>query len=251
MSVEECVSQTQTYEDALTEFVEDDLITGVVQVLKSGKEGTVYCCRASPRTGHEFLAAKVYRPREHRLFHNSAVYEEGRWIPDKRLRRAVAGKSRVGREVQADTWVGHEYETLRLLHGAGAAVPEPLARSGQALLMTYVGDFDAPAPLLQHAELAADAAEPLFGRLLREIELWLSCGRVHADLSAFNILYWEGEPTVIDFPQAVDPEVNTNARELLTRDIANLCRFFARFGIRADAESLAAGLWRRWRPREW
>jgi RIO kinase 1 len=251
IAVEVRVNQTQTYEDALTDFFEDDLITDVVQVLKSGKEGTVYCCRAAPRTGHELLAAKVYRPREHRLFHNNAVYQEGRWIGDRRLERAVAKKTRAGRGFQADTWVGQEYETLQLLHGAGAAVPRPFARSGQALLMTYIGDLDAPAPLLQHAEVPAEAAEPLFGRLLHEIELWLSCGRIHADLSPFNILYWEGEPTVIDFPQAVDPETNTNARELLTRDIGNLCRFFSRFGIRADAEVLVNGLWRRLRLREW
>lgn len=237
--------------EVLTEFFEDDLITEVIRVVKSGKEGTVYCCRASPRTGEELLAAKVYRSSEHRMFHNSAIYQEGRWMPDKRLRRAMASKSRVGRSTQADTWVGHEFQTLQMLHAAGAAVPRPFARSGQALLMTYVGDLDAPAPLLQHAEIAHEEALPLFRRLLQEIELWLSCGRVHADLSAFNILYWENQPTVIDFPQSVDPEENMNARDLLTRDIGNLCRFFARFGVRADAEGVATNMWRRLRWREW
>jgi serine/threonine-protein kinase RIO1 len=38
---------------------------------------------------------------------------------------------------------------------------------------------------------------------------------------------------------------------LLTRDIANLCRFFARYGVRADAQALAGGLWRRVRWRDW
>lgn len=237
--------------EVLAEFFEDDLITEVIRVVKSGKEGTVYCCRASARTGEKLLAAKVYRSTEHRMFHNSAVYREGRWIGDKRLRRAMASKSRVGRSTEADTWVSHEYQTLRVLHAAGAAVPRPFARSGQALLMTYVGDEDVPAPLLQHAEIDPAEAEPLFRRLLQEIELWLSCGRVHADLSPFNILYWDNQPTVIDFPQSVDPETNMNARELLTRDIGNLCRFFARFGIRADAEALANGLWRQVRWREW
>jgi RIO kinase 1 len=248
---EERVSQIHTDDDALMTFIEEDWITDVVHVLKSGKEGTVYCCRAASHTGQEFLAAKVYRSREHRLFHNNAVYQEGRWIPDRRLRRAVANKSRTGREVQADSWVAHEFETLQRLHNAGAAVPQPFARSGQALLMTYVGDYAEPAPLLQHAGLSVEEADPLFRRLLREVELWLDCGCVHADLSPFNILYWEGKPTVIDFPQAVDPATNPQARELLTRDLANLCRFFARFGVRADAETLAGGLWRRMRSREW
>ena len=249
--LEERVSQIHTDDDALMTFIEEEWITDVLHVLKSGKEGTVYCCRAAPHTGQEFLAAKVYRSREHRMFHNNAVYQEGRWIGDRRLQRAVANKSRTGREFQADSWVAHEFETLQLLHSAGAAVPRPFARSGQALLMAYIGDQVEPAPLLQHARLPADAADPLFRRLLREIELWLDCGCIHADLSPFNILYWAGEPVVIDFPQAVDPATNLQAHELLTRDLANLCRFFARFGVRADAETLAGGLWRRMRSREW
>lgn len=241
---------TQIYEDVLTEFETDGWISDVVQVLSSGKEGTVYCCRGGVRTDRELVAVKVYRPREHRTFRNDAVYQQGRWIPDKRLRKAVASKSGVGRQVQASGWVGHEFETLQLLHGAGAAVPEPLARSGQSLVMAYVGDIASPAPLLQHAEVPRADAEPLFRRLLREIEFWLACGRIHADLSPFNILLWRGEPTVIDFPQSVDPEVNPNAGNLLARDVANVCRFFARLGVRADAEMIAAGMWRRYLHRE-
>jgi len=262
ISLEMCVTQTQfdsetdetdapSDDGALSEFFEAEWITEVVREVKSGKEGTVYCCRAAARTGHDLLAAKVYRPPEHRLFHNRAVYEEGRWIGDRRLGRALAKKTRVGRALGADIWGAHEYETLALLHGAGAAVPKPVARSGQALLMTYVGDLDRAAPLLQHAEIPSDEAASLFRRLLREIGLWLGCGRVHGDLSPYNILYWNGEPTVIDFPQAVDIETNPQARALLTRDVTNLCRFFARYGVRADPEMVAFDLWRREGPRGW
>ncbi len=222
IALEVRVSVSATYEDVLADFIEDDLITDVIRVLKSGKEGTVYCCRAAARTGQELLAAKVYRPPEHRLFHNSAVYQEGRWIGDKRLRRAVANKSRAGREVQSDMWVGHECETLQLLHGAGAAVPQVFGRSGQALLMTYVGDHETAAPMLQHAAVPAGVAEPLFRRLLGEIELWLDQGRVHADLSPFNILYWEGQATVIDFPQAVDPEQYDESKKEAKRTPSSL-----------------------------
>lgn len=241
---------SQVYEATLTEFMIDGWVSEVVQVLSSGKEGTVYCCTAGARADRELVAVKVYRPREHRTFRNDAVYQQGRWIPDKRLRKAAASKSRLGRQVQAAGWVGNEYETLQRLHGAGAAVPEPLAQSGQSLVMAYIGDAEAPAPLLQHAGVTPAQADRLFRRLLREIELWLACGRVHADLSPFNILIWRGEPTVIDFPQSVDPETNANARELLARDIANVCRFFARLGVRADAAGIAAGLWYRYLRQE-
>jgi RIO kinase 1 len=157
----------------------------------------------------------------------------------------VAQKSRTGRAFLADTWVDQEFETLRLLSDAGASVPKPIARNGQALLISYIGEAFRPAPLLQHSKLERHEAEPMFKKLLDDIELWLSCGRVHADLSPFNILYWAGVATVIDFPQAIDPMTNGNARRLLTRDIGNVCRYFAAYGIRADPEWIAAGMWRR------
>lgn len=244
-------SDAPSYDGALAEFFEADWITEVVREVKSGKEGTVYCCRATARTGHELLAAKVYRPPEHRMFHNRAVYEEGRWIGDRRLELAVAKKTRTGRALGADTWVAREFQALGSLHAAGAAVPQPVARSGQALLMSYVGDLDGPAPLLRHAEVPATEAVPLFRRLLHEVGLWLACGLVHGDLSPYNILYWEGQPTVIDFPQAVEAAANPQARVLLGRDVANLCRWIGRYGVRADAEPLAADLWRREGPRGW
>jgi RIO kinase 1 len=93
-----------------------------------------------------------------------------------------------------------------------------------------------------------EEAPALFRHVMRNIELWLSLDRVHADLSAFNILYWEGVLTIIDFPQAVDPQVNPNAGMLLARDVENVCRFFARHGVHSDAAHLADRLWQRyWR----
>ena len=51
---------------------------------------------------------------------------------------------------------------------------------------------------------------------------------------------------MIDFPQAVDPQVNPNARALLARDVTNVCRFFARHGVPTDPERIADLLWRRY-----
>jgi RIO kinase 1 len=87
----------------------------------------------------------------------------------------------------------------------------------------------------------------MFRRLLWNVELWLHHGRVHGDLSAFNVLYWEGRAVVIDFPQAVDPDVNPNAYQLLARDLTNLCSYFRRYGVRADGNRLADDMWMRWK----
>jgi len=229
----------------LEAFHERELISDVLHVVKSGKEATVYCCRAHPSTGREFLAAKVYRPRHMRNFRNDAVYQQGRVILDARLRRAVKNKSRTGRGVQFGSWVEHEFETLRMLWEAGADVPEPLAESGPAILMEYIGDCDAPASMLRNVSLPPEEVHALFDVLMRNVELWLACDIVHADLSAYNVLYWKGAVKVIDFPQAVDPRFNMSAFSLLSRDIDNLCRYFVQYGMETRPSRLAGELWTR------
>ena len=44
---------------------------------------------------------------------------------------------------------------------------------------------------------------------------------MHADLSAYNLLWWEGRLVAIDLPQAVELTTNTDAYDLLHRDVAN------------------------------
>jgi RIO kinase 1 len=66
---------------------------------------------------------------------------------------------------------------------------------------------------------------------------------IHADLSAYNVLYWEGSVTIIDFPQAVDPLGNRSGFDLLRRDVQRLCDYFARYGVRANPQALAGELW--------
>jgi len=72
--------------DALEPFFKERWISEVLHIVKSGKEATVYCCRAHPDTELGLLAAKVYRAREDRSFKNDAIYQEGRVVLDKRLR---------------------------------------------------------------------------------------------------------------------------------------------------------------------
>jgi RIO kinase 1 len=254
---------------ALEAFFEEGWITEVSAPVKSGKEATVYCCQAGRDVEAAYLAAKVYRDREDRTFRNDAIYQAGRPILDRRLRRAVAKKTAVGVSWQFSSWIEQEFNTLCLLHAAGGDVPRPVAcavggnlleytgepvpwrrrglgQPANAILMHFVGDEEVPAPHLQHAPMTRAEAHPLFERIMRNISLWLSHNLVHGDLSAFNILYWQGQITVIDFPQAVDARVNHNAEFLLHRDIENVCRFFARFGVHADPAAIARGLWRRY-----
>lgn len=236
--------------EALDAFYDNGLILDDPLLVKSGKEATVYRCPADPATGREFLAAKVYRSRDTRRFASDSMYQEGRVILERRTRLAFEKKTAVGREFQAASWTENEYQTLRTLHAAGADVPQTFARTPGAILMEYIGDAEGPAPMLSNVHLERDEATQLFERVLWNIELWLARDRIHADLSPFNILAWNGRVTIIDFPQAVDPRFNPHARDLLGRDIANVCRYFARFGAHGSPEWLASDLWRRFQRSE-
>jgi RIO kinase 1 len=239
---------------SLAHFYEENLITDVLAAVKSGKEATVYCCAAHRATGVEYLAAKVYRPRMFRSLRNDAVYREnrplrnefGRRVPEGRRRRAAGRGGEHGRAAQITSWISYEFETQRLLYEAGGDVPRPLSQIGNALLMEYVGVEGEPAPLLREAEITREEAAPLFARIMRNVELFLACDRIHGDLSAYNILYCDGRATIIDFAQAVDARSPGDVYSLLARDIERVCRHFARYGVEADAGGLAAEMWTRY-----
>jgi RIO kinase 1 len=237
------MSRNYPPEAKLEGFLDSDWIDEVLYRVKPGKEATVLCCRGGPAAPVGLIAAKVYHDREFRGFANDALYQQGRVIVDRRARRAFANKTHFGREVQSRMWTASEYETLRLLHAAGADVPRPLTCSSEVILMEFVGDDVGPAMPLNRMSPERDEARHLFDCLLGNIELWLAHDRIHADLSPFNVLYWDGRLKVIDFPQAVDPRFSPKAQELLRRDVDNVCRYFARYGVRADPVRLADDLW--------
>lgn len=229
------------------EFRGEGLIGDVITVLKTGKEATAYLCTGGPNLHVPLAVAKVYHERDHRNFNNDALYQEGRVILNGQVRRAVQGKSEFGRVAQGALWVDHEFEVLSDLQYSGADVPEPYVCAESAILMQYIGDESGAAPQLQHVSLHRDEAQRLRDRVLWNVELLLNQNVIHADLSAFNILYDAGQVWLIDLPQAVDARFSPSARSLLERDLRNVNRYFARQGAPFDVEWTARHLWNRWR----
>lgn len=241
-------------EENLGAFRDSRLITSVLRKVKGGKEANVYCCAAHPATGLPLVAAKVYRPREFRSLRNDTQYRQGRALLGadgkaasikRREARALELHSRFGRELEHTSWLAYEFYTLEKLYDAGVHVPLPLKQSEHVILMDYVGDETVPAPPLSHVRLAADEATALFQQLLSDVETMLAHGVIHGDFSAYNVLYWEGQVKIIDFPQVVDPAGNPDARFIFGRDVERLCQYFARYGLAAQPRQLAADMWER------
>ncbi len=242
--------------DSLSALYDQQLITDVIAQVRGGKEASVYCCTAHASTGADLLAAKVYRPRMFRQLRNDHMYRVGRDIimadgvalndTDHREMRAVMKGTAFGKLVSHTSWLMHEFKTLEKLYNAGAAVPRPYASGENVILMGYIGDEFTAAPTLNAVRLERDQAVALFDEALRNVELLLQHGLIHGDLSAYNILYWDGAITLIDFPQVTDIESNPKARFILSRDLVRLCEYFAAQGVQRDAEALAETLWYRY-----
>ncbi|HEX5040674.1 MAG TPA: RIO1 family regulatory kinase/ATPase, partial [Candidatus Limnocylindria bacterium] len=61
-------------------------------------------------------------------------------------------------------------------------------------------------------------------------------------LSPYNVLWWRGHLVIIDLPQAVEFTTNTDAFDLLHRDVANVGEWFLRRGLEIDVEAVYAEL---------
>lgn len=240
----------------LGQFYDTGFISDVTRRVKGGKEANVYCCTPHPASGRDLIAAKLYRPHKFRSLKNTTQYQQGRAVLDAkgdvvsardwRMHKAIAGKSRKGVVAAQTSWLMYEFTLMQQLHQAGADVPEPIKHNEYALLMEFVGDETMPAPMLIDVTLDSTEARPLFERLMWNIELMLSCGWVHGDLSAYNVLYWNGEMAIIDFPQVVDPQTNPDARAIFRRDVERVCGYFARYGVQGHPGRLAHDLWNKY-----
>ncbi len=243
---------------SLTDFYRQEYITDVLAMVRGGKEASVYRCAARPGHGVDLLAAKVYRPRQFRQLRNDKMYREGRAIlredgkaakeTDHRLMRAIGKKSDFGVQVEHTSWLMYEFNTLRTLYAAGAAVPKPYAVAENAILMGYVGNDEMAAPTLNTVELERNEARELFTETMRNVELMLANGMIHGDLSAYNLLYWEGKITLIDFPQVSDSHGNSQSHFILKRDIERVCAYFAAQGVKAaqNPDDIMRRLWKRY-----
>lgn len=235
-------------------FYDQDYITDVLARAKGGKEANVYCCAGHPDTGLELVAAKVYRPRMLRNLRNDARYRQsriildefGKEVKDRRYLHAIQKGTQIGKELLHTSWLEHEYTTLQALYAAGVHVPRPLTCGYNTILMAYIGDLSQSAPNLTQVTLAQREAKALFNLLLRDLEKMLACFRVHGDLSAYNVLYWEGRAYIIDFPQAVDPRKNPDAYDIFKRDVLRLCQYFGRYRIPSRPDQLAREMWQRY-----
>ncbi len=198
-------------------------------VVSTGKEANVFYADGQYEGKDVPMAVKIYRI-ETSEFDKMDEYLFG----DERFdMRRISPKEKIF------IWTEKEFRNLERAKEVGVSVPEPYTYMKNVLLMEFIGEDEVPAPTL--VELGRELKEldvhAIFEDIIENLKkLYRSAELVHADMSEYNIMYLD-RVYFIDMGQAVLKR-HPMAEEYLARDVRNLTRFFAKFGVRVDAEEL-------------
>jgi RIO kinase 1 len=104
------------------------------------------------------------------------------------------------------------------------------------LVMEFIGKDSVRAPILKDVAPEIDPSE-VYDKVAEYMRLlYQKAGLVHADLSEYNIMYYD-QPVLIDMGQSVLLD-HPSAEEFLVRDVKNIVRFFGALGVDCSEESL-------------
>ena len=221
-------------------LIENDLIDEVLRSLMSGKEAQVYLVRC----GQEIRCAKVYKDVADRSFKHAVQYQEGRKARNSRRQRAMAKRSKFGREQQEVVWQTAEVDALYALADAGVRVPKAYGLFDGVLLMELITGADGEvAPRLNDITMSAEQAVKDHAKVMNYVLRMLCVGLVHGDLSEFNVLQSEDGPVIIDFPQVVNAAANNHAESMLQRDVGNITQYYAQYAPELADSHYAEEIW--------
>ncbi|MBI5355210.1 MAG: serine protein kinase RIO [Candidatus Aenigmarchaeota archaeon] len=195
---------------ALMKFANRGVIDRMKGFVKQGKESSVLVGQDSKGNP---VAVKVYAI-EASNFKRMAPYLEG----DQRFSRMRKDKRTI-----VYAWCSKEYKNLMKATSAGVLCPRPIDALNNVLIMEFLGEGYTPAPRLMDVEL--DDPETVMEKIIVNMKKLYGAKLVHGDLSAYNILYWNSEPYIIDFSQGVLLS-HPMAEDFLKRDVRNVLKFF-------------------------
>ena len=120
-------------------------------------------------------------------------------------------------------WAEKELHNLHRMKRAEIPCPEVVVLKKNILIMSFIGKDMVPAPKLKEAILSDAELSVAYEEIVEiMIKLYNDARLVHADLSEYNILWYDGICWIIDVAQSVEPS-HPGALEFLMRDCDNIC----------------------------
>jgi RIO kinase 1 len=214
------------FEEIKRDAIQYGLATDVLYPMSAGKEATIYL--ALWKTHPIILKAYRLWGTPHKLSMGSGY-----------IRESSGKKTRWILGLIEDITV-KEFDILQNCFNAGVRIPTPISRVANYITMRFIGDGETPAPQLREVEL--ENPEEVMNEVFDQYLLMYSkANYAHGDLSAYNILWWNNHPWIIDVPQSelVNKWSDMNKIELiLRRDITNVLKYFESYGIERNPEHI-------------
>ncbi|XP_069778715.1 serine/threonine-protein kinase RIO3 [Narcine bancroftii] len=131
-------------------------------------------------------------------------------------------------------WAEKEMHNLTRMHQVGIPCPEVVLLKKHILVMSFIGQDHVAAPKLKDVQLSNEDMQRAYHQVVHMMQqLYTECNLVHADLSAYNMLWHMGKIWFIDVSQSVEP-THPHGLQFLFRDCKNVSQFFQKMGV-ADA----------------
>ncbi|MDG6220214.1 MAG: serine protein kinase RIO, partial [Candidatus Thermoplasmatota archaeon] len=213
----------------LHKLISNGFLNTVDFPISTGKEGNVFKATSGDGKG---LALKIYRT-SNANFKAISNYIHG----DPRFSGLSVSNNK---HKLLTLWCLKEFKNLTRMQRARVRVPAPVRALQNVLIMEYVGDEGCPAPMIKSVDPSDLDMASVFEDIVENMALtYQKAHLVHADLSEYNILYWEEKAWIIDVAQGVVLE-HPMAETWLRRDASNICNFFGKRGVKKDVESIIA-----------
>jgi len=200
----------------LVKFLNSRFFSEINGCVSTGKEANVY--HAMNAQGQEF-AVKIYKT-SILVFKDRERYVEGEF----RFRK---GHCRSNPRKLIKLWAEKELRNLKRIQVSGINCPRPLLVKSNVLVMDFIGRNSIAARRLRDQEgLSLETYSTLYLQLVIIMRrLYQECKLVHADLSEYNVLYFEEQLYLIDVSQSTEHD-HPLSLDFLRRDIINVNCYF-------------------------
>ena len=192
--------------------------------ISTGKEANVYYASKQVENIYTEYAVKIYKT-SILIFKDRERYVNGEF----RFRK---GYCKSNPRKMVTLWAEKEMRNLRRIQVSGIPAPSPILCKSHILLMTFIGKGGIPAPRLKDAlHIDIQGYYDCYLQILNIMrKLFHECKLVHADLSEYNILYYDRVLYLIDVSQSVEHD-HPMSLHFLRRDCVNINNYFAKKGV--------------------
>lgn len=211
----------------LYKFVNNGLLEDINGVISTGKESVVF--HANGDTTYPDLSI----PKECAIKVFKTTLNEFK-TRDKYIEADYRFKDRFSKQNPhkiVHMWAEKEKYNIMRMQKIGLNCPEMICLKKHILLMSFIGKDNKPAPKLRDVILKPEKWQSVYNEVVDAMHKMYNVGHmIHADLSEYNILWWDNKCWFIDVSQSVQPD-HPVGLEFLLRDCRNICNFFEKKGV--------------------